>query len=656
MRVTALLFLVGCAASATSSSDEALTCDIGAPGSLPSACVKAGSPTSVSSGATIVADVRAYGVHLTNGRASLQLAIAQSATYDVYLGSTAVPLTITRDDGTPINSGCQSSIAPTECSTLRHVTSYALDAGHTYTLALGPAASYSYVRLFVQSRIESPPACTSGQLTEQAAACTAADGTATPLAAAPITASSVPAIALDQVYLLDLPSSGNSTYAGAFEYTPATAGVFELYLGTPNIPRRSLLDRGGPASEACSQYLPSTECGKLRRGVRIALQAGQHYRFELGPNTGSRYVRIELRKEPATSTGGVKLTLAQELALPASGGFPATADLDGDGALDLVISQADDAGGIANITVAKGSPTGSFAVSGQFRSSLPWQTVIADFNRDGILDVAGRAWDGQGPLDGSLLTGTGNLQYTQSYWGSGRDYYIYLAAADFNQDGTKDLVSAWYDSQLATGPGGFVITEMPSHTEVQNEPAFGQDMLQAIAGDFNGDGHQDVLAASRSSSTLKLYLGNGSGTVAYSQDVVLPGSAIAHEEAFDLDRDGKSDVVAVHMDGSVTISYGTTLGFTAPQVLQLGQANRFSSGIAAGDFDHDGKLDLAFGNSDASGDIAIFLARSSGFQNGGTLAPSSASLQLCVGDFNRDGFDDLAAGTMNGAAIFLSTP
>ena len=46
MRVTALLFLVGCAASPTSSSDEALTCDIGGTAALANACVKTDTPAS----------------------------------------------------------------------------------------------------------------------------------------------------------------------------------------------------------------------------------------------------------------------------------------------------------------------------------------------------------------------------------------------------------------------------------------------------------------------------------------------------------------------------------------------------------------------------------------------------------------------------------
>jgi hypothetical protein len=404
----------------------------------------------------------------------------------------------------------------------------------------------------------------------------------------------------------------------------------------------------------CSRYISSTECAKLRRGTRVVLQANETLLFHIGPSS-STYLRVEIRKEPMSTGGDVKL--AYSSTVPTQGGvaWVNTADLDGDGVLDLVISEGDDAAGISDIRFARGTAAGAFSDAGQIRTSIPWQTVIADFDRDGFLDVIGVAWDGMGALPGFFLHGQGAFQFTSSSWTHARDYHRTVSAADFNEDGTKDLVAAWDDSQTVADPGGFVITTMPSDTEVQLETAFGKNTEQAIAGDFNGDGHADVVAASNAASALKLYLGNGSGTVAFAQDIALPGSTIRHIEAFDLDRDGRDDVVAVHADNTVTVSYGLTLGFSTPQVLFID--NSFNVGITAGDFDHDGQLDLAFGNSDANSAITVFVATGSGFSNAGTLAaPSGGTGQLCTGDFNRDGFDDLASGGVDGAKVFLSTP
>jgi hypothetical protein len=161
-----------------------------------------------------------------------------------------------------------------------------------------------------------------------------------------------------------------------------------------------------------------------------------------------------------------------------------------------------------------------------------------------------------------------------------------------------------------------------------------------------------VIVASGSASEVKLFTGDGTGTVTFASDLALPGGAITEIEAFDLDGDGRGDLVAVHADNTVTVSYGQATGFSAPQILFVG-GHSFYGGIAAGDFDHDGRLDLAIGGAEPNFGVAIFLATNSGFVHAAALGSGG---DLVAGDFNGDGFDDLAVASGTGVQVYLSTP
>jgi hypothetical protein len=147
-----------------------------------------------------------------------------------------------------------------------------------------------------------------------------------------------------------------------------------------------------------------------------------------------------------------------------------------------------------------------------------------------------------------------------------------------------------------------------------NAYARGDEFGKAVAtGDFNGDGYMDLAI----------------GT---------PGE---DSEAYN-DNSGKPyDEYRYTGPGQVSIIYGSATGLSATnsQTLRAGDTTAFGRSLAVGDFNNDGKDDLAVGS--LSG-IGIFNGNGAGLQRGVSLGASSFS--LATGDFNGDGADDLAAG------------
>ena len=115
--------------------------------------------------------------------------------------------------------------------------------------------------------------------------------------------------------------------------------------------------------------------------------------------------------------------------------------------------------------------------------------------------------------------------------------------------------------------------------------------------------------------------------------------------AADLNGDGKPDLVSCNTDdGTVSVLLGNGDGtFQRPVAYSVGQV----SALAIGDFNGDGKPDLAVANQGAGGtskQISILLGNGDGtFQAAVNYPANNHTVGLVVGDFNGDGKLDIAA-------------
>src|SRR5579872_2175 len=268
----------------------------------------------------------------------------------------------------------------------------------------------------------------------------------------------------------------------------------------------------------------------------------------------------------------------------------------------------------------------------------PALIAIGDFNGDGYLDVitmSGGALSRRPTL--SVLFGNGDGTFrprTDSPIPGGLEPGI-IATGDFNRDGHLDIVMtdpSGVSILLGNGDGTF---RTPISYSTGNLPVF------VAVGDFNGDGNLDLAVSDAMANTISILLGNGDGTFQLPADYS-SGPFPINIVVADFNRDGKPDLAVLDNLSNVSIYLGNGDGKFQPKVDYAG--GTANSSLAAGDFNGDGIPDIAVSDSrctpsgcPANGSIHIFLGNGDGtFQSHLDFATGGSPISVAAGEF--DGF------------------
>ncbi len=275
-----------------------------------------------------------------------------------------------------------------------------------------------------------------------------------------------------------------------------------------------------------------------------------------------------------------------------------------------------------------------------------FSVAVADFNGDGNPDIAVAA--GASGVGVSLNQGNGQFGAASSYLTGSQT--LSVAAGDFNGDGKPDLAAITADGMvhlfLNQGSGTFAGQLILSAGGAGATPTF------VTVGDFNGDGKPDLAIANAGnnagSSTVDVLLNQGDGTFGAPMIYVL-GSDPSSVAVGDFNGDGKPDLaVTDDMDATVSVLLNQGGGtFSARMIYRVGSGSvSDAASVAVGDFNGDGMLDLAVAN-EFDGTVSVLLN-----QGGETFGPqtlyavgseiTSEPTSVAVGDFNGDGRPDLA--------------
>src|SRR2546425_2350 len=175
-----------------------------------------------------------------------------------------------------------------------------------------------------------------------------------------------------------------------------------------------------------------------------------------------------------------------------------------------------------------------------------------------------------------------------------------------------------------------------------------------VRADFKGEGKLDLAVTEFISGQVKFLLGRGDGTFQFFQ--TYPACSAHGLASGDFNGDGILDLAVADAGcGQVSILLGNGDGtFTEGGSFSTGGGATFAPySVAVGDFNSDGKLDLATADEGLN-KVSVLLGNGDGtFQSHVDYDTGADSRQVATGDFNGDGRLDLAVSSSEGVSILL---
>ncbi|MFZ4660912.1 MAG: FG-GAP repeat domain-containing protein, partial [Caldilineaceae bacterium] len=319
-------------------------------------------------------------------------------------------------------------------------------------------------------------------------------------------------------------------------------------------------------------------------------------------------------------------------------------DVNDDGYLDLAIGLNNGAdvylnqGGILQTTPAWSSPTNNST------ATLAW----GDMNGDGALDLAISSRydhpenDWNEPTKVYLNQGW-TLQTTPAWSATANNYASSVAWGDINGDSTLDLAVGGSPVKVYLNQAG-TLQRTPIWVSDINDSA------QSVAwGDMNGDGYLDLAVANNAEPT-KVYL-NHAGILQTIPGWSAPTSNFASSVVWgDMNGDGALDLAIGKGTNNPDLDERPTeVYLNQGGVLQNSPSwsvDDWTTGIAWGDMNGDGALDLAVGGNDRNRPTKVYLNQDGILERTPVWSapPDDFTTSVAWGDMNGDGALDLAVG------------
>jgi hypothetical protein len=451
---------------------------------------------------------------------------------------------------------------------------------------------------------------------------------------APVDYNSSSATGNDRVLLIDV--NGDTKLDAVYH---GTCGQYSVRLGGGD----GTLNAGGgsyspvPPNNGTNMCLPGLSVGDINKDGKLDIVGLDQWTQYAGNPVLTFFMTLTGNGDGTfvdSGPGGSVPSLSTNASLT-----PTMADLDGDGVNDVALLTPG-----SSLTIMHGNGAGGFtagtSMSFPFSQTLypgPW-VITDDVNGDSKADLIVTAHGAPAYATtrryGSVMVfyNLGSGMYPSRTWLVDRATAPAVAAGDFDKNGRLDLVVTDDSGNavsvlLANTYGGFIAP--------QRLP-----LTIPVAGDFNGDGLQDVVGISASGS-LGAALNSGGGELIVAKNsttVANPSSGVA----VDLNKDNKLDVVLATTVPNLAVHLGNGDGtFQAATSVSSGG---FASAVAFADFNEDGSIDLA---TFVSPTAYVVLGNGDGTFGGTQVAATLGKGQgLIAVDLDGDHHVDLCNGQM----------
>jgi hypothetical protein len=270
-------------------------------------------------------------------------------------------------------------------------------------------------------------------------------------------------------------------------------------------------------------------------------------------------------------------------------------DLDGDGDIDIVVSNDAPDSKLVYLNDGKGH----FRVSGTW-GEPEWPTrnaTLADLNGDGRLDII--AANRPGPSYVCLNDGRGG--FGRACTAIPAESATTIVPADFDRDGFIDLAVPHRDG------GQSLIFFNDGHAGFARTKPFGPSISAARVGaaaDLNGDGWPDLVVGDEKASTIFVYLNDGHGNLPSSFQLTDRSPVPYAMDIADMNRDGRPDIVIGYIEAASAVFFNDGSGRQYAEV-RFGDARGATYGFGLGDVNRDGYPDIAVARTEAQNIVCL---------------------------------------------------
>lgn len=327
-------------------------------------------------------------------------------------------------------------------------------------------------------------------------------------------------------------------------------------------------------------------------------------------------------------------------------------DMDGDGDLDLVFAKGRH-WPLHNL-IFRNDGKGRFTTEMLGESpDRTYTAALADLNGDGHLDVV-VSNDKPDSKRIYLNDGKGRFRAAGTY-GAPDWTTRYVTVADLNGDRRPDIIVANRGGAKNPVPS-FVCLNDGKGAFPSCRPLPTQSATIIVAADLDGDGFIDLIVPHRDGGQSLIFWNDGSGKFAAKPTAFGPPvSMIRAAAAADLDGDGRIDIVTGDEAKGVFLYRNAGKRAFDSETTLSGKPGTYS--IAIGDLNRDGKPDIVVGYQNARGSIHFNQSSANQFHEISWNDGQGAVYGLAIGDLDGDGWPDIAGARSDAPnAVWFNGP